>query len=602
MFPVRPFVFPLCLLICLVGLHGCGGSRSAIAGRGTVQLVVHWPVRSRIIPAASASLKVALTAGNSAIAQQIVPRPPAGQNTTTLSFTALPPIALLVTVTAFPNADGTGVAQASGTVMATIIAGQAVQVTVDPESTIQSVSIAPADPSVSVNGVVTLTATALDAAGALVLTAADKWQWSVSDPAIASLTANGPSAEARGLAGGSVTVTAAETESGKTGTRTLSIAAGCGLAGTGLANSAWPKYGGNNQNTGLGKGSGATPTIKWHALAGVFLNSSPAIGPDGTLYIGTLDGSDHAVYAVLNSTGATKWRFQTGSYVFGTPAVDASGLVCFGSDDGKFYFVDAARGTSCTSLVLGQRVRCSPAIGPDGTVYVGGWDLDIRQNNKMYALDAQTHAIKWQSQLTGGVICAVAASADGNLYFGDLAGVITALDSATGAKKWQNSEIPGAVGQTGAVLASDGTLCVVHVTGLDNAISGYDSVTGAVKWTLGDETFSGIALGPAGLGYVNGNAPSGKLFRTIRAFSTADGSVKWKFTLPTDNPPWAPVVGADGTVYFGTTDGTVFALDGSTGAVTWQIMTAPMQANTTLTIDADGTLYVPTSNGLFAIR
>jgi hypothetical protein len=113
-----------------------------------MQFVVHWPEHSRIIPAASASLKVALTAGASAVAQQIVPRPPAGQNTSTVSFTDLPAVALIVTVNAYPNTDGTGVAQASGTVMATIVAGQQVMVTVDPESTIQRIAIVPADPSV----------------------------------------------------------------------------------------------------------------------------------------------------------------------------------------------------------------------------------------------------------------------------------------------------------------------------------------------------------------------------------------------------------------------------------------------------------------------
>jgi outer membrane protein assembly factor BamB len=92
---------------------------------------------------------------------------------------------------------------------------------------------------------------------------------------------------------------------------------------------------------------------KWEFLTGDSVGSSPAIGSDGTVYVGS---SDYSVYALYGTTGAKKWEFKTGLWV--------------GS---------------------------SPAIGSDGTVYVGSYD------KKVYALNGATGAKKWE-YLTGGMV------------------------------------------------------------------------------------------------------------------------------------------------------------------------------------------------------
>ena len=51
-------------------------------------------------------------------------------------------------------------------------------------------------------------------------------------------------------------------------------------------------------------------------------SSSPAIGADGSIYVGSDDGN---VYA-LTSSGAFKWSYLTGSYVPSSPATAASGI------------------------------------------------------------------------------------------------------------------------------------------------------------------------------------------------------------------------------------------------------------------------------------
>lgn len=100
--------------------------------------------------------------------------------------------------------------------------------------------------------------------------------------------------------------------------------------------------------------------------------SSPAIGADGTVYVGTLD--DH-LYAV-NPDGSEKWRFPTGDDIQSSPAVGADGTIYVGSDDDHLYAIHAD-GTQKWAFQTGWNVESSPAISPDGVVYVGSGDRNL---------------------------------------------------------------------------------------------------------------------------------------------------------------------------------------------------------------------------------
>ncbi len=63
------------------------------------------------------------------------------------------------------------------------------------------------------------------------------------------------------------------------------------------------------------------------------IGSSPAVGSDGTIYVGSQDTND--TYA-LNPDGTLKWKYKTGDQVFSSPAV-AGGITFVGSFDGKVY-------------------------------------------------------------------------------------------------------------------------------------------------------------------------------------------------------------------------------------------------------------------------
>jgi outer membrane protein assembly factor BamB len=115
-------------------------------------------------------------------------------------------------------------------------------------------------------------------------------------------------------------------------------------------------------------------------------DSTPVVGPDGTIYVGTDD--DQALFAITPgaSSGTVKWRFNTGDEVDNTPALSPDGSeVYVVSNDGNLYAVDAAEGEELWRFPIPVNpsdgvANSSPAVGADGTVYVGSTD------NNLYAV------------------------------------------------------------------------------------------------------------------------------------------------------------------------------------------------------------------------
>ena len=73
--------------------------------------------------------------------------------------------------------------------------------------------------------------------------------------------------------------------------------------------------------------------VEWTAPVGTTVwNSSPAIGADGTIYIGNTDG----LLVAISSSGDQLWTFQTANEVNGSPTISGTTLFV-GSDDGSMY-------------------------------------------------------------------------------------------------------------------------------------------------------------------------------------------------------------------------------------------------------------------------
>jgi len=285
----------------------------------------------------------------------------------------------------------------------------------------------------------------------------------------------------------------------------------------------------------------ATGHFRWSRTAGSLVDSSPAVA-GGVVYVGS--GLDNEMYALDAATGHLRWSYPTGGTVDARPAL-AGGVVYVGSDDGKVYALDAATGQFHWSYDTGNAVEPKPTVA-DGVVYVGGND------GKVYALDAATGHFRW-SYPTRNTVNSSPTVAGGVVYVGSDDGKVYALDAATGHFRW-SYPTGGPVDSTPAVTGG-----VVYVDSLDGKTYALDTATGHFRWSY-----------PTG-NTVNG-APSGFV-------NTYESS---------------PVV-AGGTVYIGSDDGKLYALDAATGHSRWSYLTGgPVESSPVV---AGGTVYIGSDDG-----
>ena len=278
---------------------GCGGGNApsgspltSSSGRGAAQFTILWPELkpdSRLIPAAAKSITITLV--GPVTVTKTVARPAAGTNQTTVSFPDLEIGSYTATATAYPNVDGTGTAQATGTVSVTITKNQTTTASLTMGTTITKVEVSPTSFTIPTTGTTTLTATARDASNAIVLTG-NTWSWSSSDPSKATVAGITTSATVTGVASGSTTITAMETESGKFGSSVGSIGFNQGI---GLADTAWPKLYCNQWNRSAISVTRNTSGIEKWKKTFTSPISSYVIGKNDNIYIAESGGKLHVI-------------------------------------------------------------------------------------------------------------------------------------------------------------------------------------------------------------------------------------------------------------------------------------------------------------------
>lgn len=210
----RATLFAVLTVACGVWIGGCGSSNTATHdGTGIAAFTIAWPTAAtRLIPSASNSVVIALTDGDQPVATQTAARPSTGSQST-VTFDDLPVGQLTATATAFPSATGTGTAQAGATLTLTIQKDQTTTTPLSLTSTIASFLVEASRTQLNVGETATLTATAKNANGDLVLI--PTVGWSASPSGLVSLATARQSQQQvlTAAAAGQVTVTGAFQES-----------------------------------------------------------------------------------------------------------------------------------------------------------------------------------------------------------------------------------------------------------------------------------------------------------------------------------------------------------------------------------------------------
>jgi len=280
-------------------------------------------------------------------------------------------------------------------------------------------------------------------------------------------------------------------------------------------------------------------TRKWstHIIEGAGPGSagpSPAIGSDGTIYVGCYDSSNHnkTLYAI-NPDGSIKWLYGNASHW--------------------------------------EYVRDDAVIGKDGTIYIGsGWYV--------MAINPDS-TLKWEYNTYSNInFSSPAVDSNGSVYCANAYDTLYCF-KPDGTVKWKWGAPYGVTTMKSPAISWTMDRVFINIdgwTGTTNygRLYALDANNGSELWSsiIGPggsgssyyRTCAAPSIGPDGTIYVGGKD-------TLFAFH-ADGTVKWRFTLPIldESVVNKPTIGADGTVYFQSWEN-VYALEPNTGSMLWSI-------------------------------
>ncbi len=292
----------------------------------------------------------------------------------------------------------------------------------------------------------------------------------------------------------------------------------------------------------------------WSYATGDEVNSSPALGLDGTVYIGAADGK---FYAFAGGTSLQPLgQFDTGGPLYSSPTIGDDGTIFIPTFSSKSLLAFAS-GTSLNTPIASRPIGYStwtcPTIGLDGALYFAG-----RNPGGHFLKLASSDPLTWNS--------AVLSNFEEGIY--DLNG--------------------------SPALGTNG---LVYFTGSgSHQFSALRSSDWTKVWDfpMGEAGFSSPAIGADGTVYFG--CGNGKFF----ALAGDTGALRWDFSPGQGQIYSSPVVSSDNTVYFATDSGTVYARDGQTGAERWRFVMAAGTSSSPL-LAADGTLYMGGGRYLYAL-
>jgi outer membrane protein assembly factor BamB len=225
--------------------------------------------------------------------------------------------------------------------------------------------------------------------------------------------------------------------------------------------------------------------------------------------------------------GRSKWHRKLGVLAASSPA--------FG--DGRLYYtvlqraknvsagrvvaLDPANGKVIWSKDLASRTESSPLFD-GGRIYFGS------ESGTVYALSAKTGAVQWRFQASGAVKAGLALS-DGKLYFGSYGGRAYSIRESDGRAVWSTGTSGRAFGLAGGNFYST----------------------------------PAVAFGRVYLGNTDGR---------MYSFSAASGKLAWARSTGAyvySSPAVAQIPGSQPMVWFGSYNGTFYAVDARTGATRW---------------------------------
>ncbi len=239
----------------------------------------------------------------------------------------------------------------------------------------------------------------------------------------------------------------------------------------------------------------------------------------------------------------------------------------------------------------GNGVFSTPVIDEQERIYVGSADRCF------YVLDPRRRAEAWRFQAGEIIDSAAALGPDGAVYFPAGDAKLYALDGA-GRQRWafdvltrRSPELlsfsPSYWWEGNVAIGPDGAL----YAGNDDFYFYCVEPNGAMRWAFrtGGLIWANAAFDDRGTVYV------GSFDMNLYALDRTSGKMKWKVDL-NNFLIASPAIDADGTIYQGVMDGKVHAVDSRTGTLKWTTATGG-HVYASAAVSRDGRVYVTSADG-----
>ncbi len=242
----------------------------------------------------------------------------------------------------------------------------------------------------------------------------------------------------------------------------------------------------------------------WEFQTGGAITCSPTVDSEGTIYIGSLEGTlDGALYAV-NPDGTQKWSYTvpSGGSVHSTPALsqDESTVyfgysqVCGGptnpgpcppSPDFALLAVNTANGTLNWDFPVDGDIWGSPMVSPyDGSIVF----VDFNDSGPSYVYSLSPAGLEnWRYQMDNFSIGIPSIGPDGTVYVGDFIGGSDANSSlyainSDGTLKWEFNTLTPNINYQSSVALINGGETVVFGT-YTGEIYALDADDMSIQWS-----------------------------------------------------------------------------------------------------------------------
>ena len=342
---------------------------------------------------------------------------------------------------------------------------------------------------------------------------------------------------------------------------------------------------------------------EWQFVTGAFaadpsarrptITNAPAVGPDGTVYVGSSDGFFYAI----SPSGGLRWRFQTDGISDSSAAVVApDGTILFATNTGVAYALNP-NGTLRWTDNTGGSYFAAPALAVDGTSY-------FKNDNGTTTAFGTNGDVRWTYFVSGDATYGgPTVTADGTVLVPANDGALHAL-RPDGSLRW--SFVPSAAdggNDTSGIFSAPSIDASgnIYATSLNGTVFSLTS-GGAERWVYrtegaGENNSSSIALG-------DGRAYFASYGAYLYALDQSDGSIVWRSSIEAQARACSPAIAEDGSIVIGSYANKLFRFSAegelirAWSAGNW-FRSSPVLANGRIYIgNGDGKVYAFGLDGL----